>query len=76
MRSHSDRPPGGDHLWGAVGGMSLIEAIIYIALLSCLLSGFISYAYAIHQQDLVFMLGQGLGVLIYLRNIFFIHKGK
>ena len=51
MRSHSDRPPGGDHLWGAVGGMSLIEAIIYIALLSCLLSGFISYAYAIHQQD-------------------------
>ncbi len=33
-------------------GFTLIEAIIYIALLSCLLGTFIPYAYAIHAQDL------------------------
>jgi lipid-A-disaccharide synthase-like uncharacterized protein len=38
--------------------------------------GLIVFAYAVHQQDLVFMLGQGLGVLIYLRNIYFIRKRK
>ena len=38
--------------------------------------GLIVLAYAIHQQDLVFMLGQGLGVFIYLRNIYFIQKRK
>ena len=38
--------------------------------------GLIVLVYAIHQQDLVFMLGQGLGVFIYLRNIYFIHKNR
>jgi lipid-A-disaccharide synthase-like uncharacterized protein len=38
--------------------------------------GLIVFVYAVHQQDLVFMLGQGLGVFIYLRNIWFIHKRK
>ncbi len=36
--------------------------------------GIILFAYAIHQQDLVFMLGQGLGLFIYLRNIYFIRR--
>ncbi len=36
--------------------------------------GLIVFIYAVHQQDLVFMLGQGLGVFIYLRNIYFIRK--
>jgi hypothetical protein len=32
-------------------GMTLIEIILYICLLSVLLSGFISYAYGIHMQN-------------------------
>jgi len=36
--------------------------------------GIILLIYAIHQQDIVFMLGQGLGLFIYLRNIYFIRK--
>ncbi len=38
--------------------------------------GVIVLIYALHQQDPVFILGQGLGVLIYLRNIYFIIKRK
>lgn len=38
--------------------------------------GLILFVYAVHQQDLVFMLGQGLGLFIYLRNVYFIHKRK
>jgi len=38
--------------------------------------GVIVLIYAIHQQDLVFILGQGLGVFIYLRNIYFIRRKK
>jgi lipid-A-disaccharide synthase-like uncharacterized protein len=34
--------------------------------------GLIVLAYAIHKQDIVFIFGQGLGVFIYLRNIYFI----
>jgi len=36
--------------------------------------GLVLFIYAIHQQDIVFMLGQGLGLFIYLRNIHFIRK--
>jgi lipid-A-disaccharide synthase-like uncharacterized protein len=38
--------------------------------------GIIVFIYALHQQDLVFILGQGLGVLIYLRNIYFIWRHR
>lgn len=38
--------------------------------------GLILFIYAVHRQDPVFMLGQGTGLLIYLRNIYFIHKHK
>lgn len=34
--------------------------------------GLIVLAYAIHKKDIVFIFGQGLGVFIYLRNIYFI----
>lgn len=34
--------------------------------------GVILLAYAIHRQDPVFILGQSTGVLIYLRNLYFI----
>jgi lipid-A-disaccharide synthase-like uncharacterized protein len=38
--------------------------------------GIIVFLYALHQEDLVFILGQGLGVFIYLRNIYFIRTHK
>jgi lipid-A-disaccharide synthase-like uncharacterized protein len=31
-------------------------------------------AYALHQRDPVFVLGQGMGLFIYLRNLWLIHK--
>jgi len=33
-------------------------------------------AYAIHRQDPVFILGQSLGVVIYLRNLWLIYSEK
>lgn len=37
-----------------------------------LFGGLIVFAYALHKKDIVFIFGQGLGVFIYLRNIYFI----
>ena len=34
------------------------------------------FAYAIHKQDPVFAIGQGSGLLIYLRNLRLTHKGR
>ncbi len=39
-----------------------------------ILGGVTLLAYAIYRQDPVFILGQGAGVLIYTRNLFFLHK--
>ncbi len=36
--------------------------------------GFCLLFYAIHRRDPVFILGQSFGILIYLRNLYFIHK--
>ncbi len=36
--------------------------------------GCILMSYAVHKQDPVFILGQTTGLLIYLRNLYFIHK--
>jgi len=33
------------------------------------------FTYALHIGDPVFILGQSVGVLIYSRNLYFIHKG-
>lgn len=33
-------------------------------------------AYAIHKRDPVFIAGQGLGLFVYLRNIYLIHSGR
>ena len=38
--------------------------------------GIILFTYALHQRDPVFSLGQGLGLIIYLRNLYFIHGKK
>ena len=34
------------------------------------------FAYALHRQDPVFILGQSVGVFIYSRNLYFIHREK
>jgi lipid-A-disaccharide synthase-like uncharacterized protein len=41
-----------------------------------LAGGMIVFAYAVHKRDIVFILGQGLGVFIYLRNIYFIARHR
>lgn len=38
--------------------------------------GVVLLIYAILKNDLVFIVGQSLGLLIYARNIFFIHNNK
>lgn len=39
-----------------------------------LAGGLISLAYAVHKLDPVFMVAQGLGTLVYLRNLMLIHR--
>lgn len=36
----------------------------------------ILFAYALHRQDPVFFTGQALALMIYTRNLYFIHKNK
>lgn len=38
--------------------------------------GFILLAYAIHQGDPVFMAGQSLGSIVYIRNLMLIHRKR
>jgi lipid-A-disaccharide synthase-like uncharacterized protein len=39
-----------------------------------LVGGAMLFAYAIYRMDPVFMLGQGMGLIIYSRNIYFIRE--
>jgi len=41
-----------------------------------LAGGLTLLAYAIHRQDPVFILGQSMGVFIYLRNLVLIHAER
>lgn len=41
-----------------------------------LFGGLTLLAYAIYRRDPVFILGQATGTFIYLRNLFFIRKGR
>jgi len=41
-----------------------------------LFGGAMLLVYAIHREDPVFILGQGLGLIIYARNLFLIRKEK
>ena len=41
-----------------------------------LAGGLTLFAYAIHKKDPVFIAGQGLGVFVYLRNIYLIRSGR
>ena len=38
--------------------------------------GLTLFAYAIYRMDPVFILGQGAGVFIYARNLYFIHHSE
>lgn len=38
--------------------------------------GALLFAYAVYRKDPVFMLGQGFGLLVYSRNIFFLRAAK
>jgi lipid-A-disaccharide synthase-like uncharacterized protein len=38
--------------------------------------GLLLFAYALMVQDPVFILGQGFGVFVYLRNLYFVYKEK
>jgi lipid-A-disaccharide synthase-like uncharacterized protein len=38
--------------------------------------GFVLFAYAFYRQDPVFMLGQGVGLFVYVRNIMLVHRAK
>ena len=41
-----------------------------------ILGGITLLSYAIYRRDPVFILGQSTGLIIYLRNLYFIHKEK
>lgn len=41
-----------------------------------LLGGLTLLAYAVYKQDPVFIVGQATGTFIYLRNLYFIRKGR
>ena len=38
--------------------------------------GFVLLVYAVHKQDPVFTLGQGLGLFVYIRNMMLIRKNR
>jgi lipid-A-disaccharide synthase-like uncharacterized protein len=54
-------------------GYSVIPVIFWYL---SLLGGVILTVYAVGQRDIVFTLGQGLGVFIYIRNLMLIKKNK
>ncbi len=41
-----------------------------------LIGSIIVLAYAIHKMDPVFMVGQGVGTLVYIRNIMLLYQAK
>lgn len=38
--------------------------------------GVLLFAYALYIRDPVFILGQGLGVFVYLRNVYFVYRER
>ena len=41
-----------------------------------LLGGMILFVYALYKQDIVFIIGQGSGLIVYIRNLVLISKKK
>lgn len=52
-------------------GQSVIPTAFWYFSIS---GGLVLFSYAIWRHDPVFMLGQGMGLLIYSRNLYFIHR--
>jgi len=53
------------------------KSIIPVEFWYCsIFGGIVLLAYALHKQDPVFIAGQLFGVLIYSRNLYFIHKNS
>lgn len=38
--------------------------------------GIILFAYAIHKRDIVFIIGQGAGLVVYVRNLMLIYRAQ
>ena len=38
--------------------------------------GIILFSYAVYRRDPVFILGQSFGIVIYIRNLYFIYKNR
>ena len=56
---------------------SVGKSVIPIGFWYCSLGGgSVMLIYAIWREDPVFICGQGIGLLIYLRNLYFIHREK
>ncbi len=56
---------------------SVGKSVIPIGFWYCSLGGgSVMLIYAIWREDPVFICGQGVGLLIYLRNLYFIHREK
>lgn len=54
-------------------GRSVVPTVFwYISIVG----GMVLLCYAIHRADPVFILGQTAGSLVYLRNLYFIHREK
>ena len=41
-----------------------------------LLGGLVLLSYAIHKRDPVFIVGQGAGLFVYLRNLYLLRSGR
>lgn len=41
-----------------------------------LTGGLITTAYAIHKKDIVFIIGQGSGLIVYIRNLMLIYRAQ
>lgn len=41
-----------------------------------IMGAIVLFAYAVHRRDPVFIMGQGLGIIVYLRNLYFIFLEK
>lgn len=74
---------GGQLLFGARFVLQWIQterhrrSVIPIAFWYCSIGGsIVLLMYAIHKRDPVFIMGQSLGVLIYLRNLYFIYRER
>ena len=64
-------------LWQWIYSEKVKKSVIPVQFWYFSISGGITLlSYAIYKQDPVFILGQSMGVVIYIRNLYFIHMEK